>query len=494
MRITVLLALVAVAHGSAAQRPRELEVWTARAIATVLAEIGPEFERTTGYRLRLISDLPAEFARRAKAGEPVDLVISTSATIDQWIRDGRIVAETRTEIARSGIGVEVRAGAPKPDISSVEALKRALLEAKSIAYLRVGSGIYIESLVERLGIADAIKGKVTRPETDIVSEMVARGEVELGLVVITQILTTPGVTLVGPLPPDVQSYVMFTGGVSSNARAPDAARQLITFLTGPTATPVVRAQGMEPSVSPPRDGSCFLLYELGVGEIRRRPSDACRTRVTPASTFKVPHALAALDAGVVSGPDEKLAYDGKGDFPVSARRDHTLASAIQNSVLWYFQRVAERLGIERESVYLRRLAFGNMDATSGLTTFWIGGSLQIAPEEQQSFWLRLYQQQLPVAPAAVEAIKRMLIQPAGVIVNAAGHQPFAAPWPKDVVVSAKTGSATDRSGQRVRWLVGHVRRGSRSFVFVSCAIGSPGLEPNAAIDLAARSLREEGVL
>ena len=442
----------------------------------------------------MISDLPAEFARRAKAGEPVDLVISSSAIVDQWIRDGRIVAETRTEIARSGIGVEVRAGAPKPDISSVEALKRALLEAKSIAYLRVGSGLHIASLVEQLGIADAIKGKVTRPETDIVSEMVARGEVELGLVVITQILTTPGVTLVGPLPPDVQSYVTFTGGVSSNARAPDAARQLITFLTGPTATPVVRAQGMEPSVSPPRDGSCFLLYELGVGEIRRQPADACRTRVTPASTFKVPHALAALDAGVVSGPDEKLAYDGKGDFPVSARRDHTLASAIQNSVLWYFQRVAERLGIERESVYLRRLAFGNMDATSGLTTFWIGGSLQIAPEEQQSFWLRLYQQRLPVAPAAVEAVKRMLIQPAGVIVNAAGHQPFAAPWPKDVVVSAKTGSATDRSGQRVRWLVGHVRRGSRSFVFVSCAIGSSGLEPNAAIDLAARSLREEGVL
>ena len=212
----------------------------------VLAEIGPDFERTTGYRLSITSDLPPAFAQRFSAGEPFDVIVSGSATLDEWSKAGRIVPETRIDIARSGIGVEVRAGAVKPDISSVEAFKRALLEAKSIAFLRVGSGIHVAGLVKRLGIAEAIKAKVTRPESDIVSELVAKGEVELGIVVITQILTTPGVELVGPLPAGVQSYVTFTGAVSATSKAPEAARQLITFLTGATARPVMRKQGMEP--------------------------------------------------------------------------------------------------------------------------------------------------------------------------------------------------------------------------------------------------------
>src|SRR5215216_5798880 len=156
----------------------EIKVWAARAIATVLAEIGPQFERTTGHKLKVSSDLPAAFARRADAGEPFDILISGSSPVDEWIRDGKIIAETRTDIARSGIGVEVRAGGRKPDISSVEAFKRALLDAKSIAYLRVGSGIYLAGLLERLGIADSIKAKVTRPDSDIVSELVAKGEIE----------------------------------------------------------------------------------------------------------------------------------------------------------------------------------------------------------------------------------------------------------------------------------------------------------------------------
>jgi beta-lactamase class D len=241
--------------------------------------------------------------------------------------------------------------------------------------------------------------------------------------------------------------------------------------------------------------SCFLLYELGVGQIRRNPSDACRTRVTPASTFKVPHALAALDAGVIAGPDERMPYVvGSAQWPESARRDHTLSTAIRHSVLWYFQRIAERLGPAREAAYLKKFSFGNMDATSGLTTFWLAGSLRISPEEQQAFWLKFYQDRLPVTPRAMSLVKTMLIQPDGVVVNAAGEQPFGEPWPPDTKVSAKTGSATVGSSQAVRWLVGHVARGTRAFVFVSCVIGGTDLQANAAIDLAARSLREAGVL
>src|SRR6266571_2063538 len=225
---TTALALTLVLAQPVIANSAEIKVWTARALATVLAEIGPQFERTTGHNLNISTGLSTEFVRRANAGGSFDVMINGSGPVDSWIKDGKIIAATRTSIARSGIGVEVRAGARKPDISSVEAFKRALLE--------------------RLGIADAIKSKVTRPESDLVSELVAKGEVELGMVVITQILTTPGVELVGPLPPEIQSYVVFTAGVSVNSRVSDAAKQLMKFLTGPTAIPVIRAQGMEPAL------------------------------------------------------------------------------------------------------------------------------------------------------------------------------------------------------------------------------------------------------
>ena len=225
----------------------EIKIFTTRSIATVLDKIGPEFERTTGHRLIVTTDIAIRMVRRIQAGEPFDFLVAAPGQIDGLIKEGKIVAETRTNLTRSGIGVQVRAGAPKPDISSVEAFKRALLDAKSIAYLKEGqSGVYLAGMIERLGIAEAIKAKVTRPETDIVSELVAKGEVELGMVVITQILTTPGVELVGPLPPEIQSYITFTAGVSTNSSVPGAARDLLKFLTGPSAIPVIKSQGMEP--------------------------------------------------------------------------------------------------------------------------------------------------------------------------------------------------------------------------------------------------------
>jgi len=229
-----------------AVRAAELQVWTARVGATVLAEIGSEFERTTGHTLKLSVDLPDPFLRRIKAGEQFDVLISTAGPIDALIKEGRLAQETRATFARSGIGVEVRKGARKPDIGSVEAFKRAVLDAKSVAYLRIGSGAYLHGLFERMGIAESIKAKVTRPETDGVSEMVARGEVELGMVVSTQILTTPGVDFVGPLPAQIQHYIVFVGAVSANSKAPDAARELMKFLASPRALAVMKAQGMEP--------------------------------------------------------------------------------------------------------------------------------------------------------------------------------------------------------------------------------------------------------
>ena len=243
VRAAAILFLVTIlTHGAA--NAAELKVFTSRAIATVLDKIGPEFERTTGHKLNVISGFSPIFVKQINAGEPFDVVVGPPPTIDGLIKGGKVIADTRTNLVRSGIGVGVRAGAPKPDISSVEAFKRALLNAKSIGYLPTGG---VQQLVDRLGIADAIKSKVTIQASDIASELVAKGELELVVVVVTQILTTPGVELVGPLPPEIQFYTVFTGGVSANSKAPGAARDLIKFLTGPTAIPVIRSQGMEPA-------------------------------------------------------------------------------------------------------------------------------------------------------------------------------------------------------------------------------------------------------
>ena len=245
LQIAALSIVFAFVNGVSAPAS-EITIWTQRAIATVLAEVGPQFEQQTGHKLKVTYDLTANFLKRIDAGEPFDIIVSAApAVMDNLVRRG-ILENTRTPLVRSGIGMEVRAGAPKPDISSVDAFKRTLLEAKSIGYLPAGSGAYLAGLLERLGIADAIKAKVTRPDRDIVSEMVARGDLEIGMVVITQILTTRGVDFVGPLPPEVQHYIEFIAGVSATSKARPAVMELISFLKGPIALPVIHAQGMEP--------------------------------------------------------------------------------------------------------------------------------------------------------------------------------------------------------------------------------------------------------
>ena len=243
----VKMGLLALLAQPVVAPPVTIKVLTTRAISTVLGEAGAEFEAATGYQLDVTTDVAIRMVRRIRAGDPFDVLVASPEQIDALIKEGKIIAETRTGLARSGIGVAVRAGAAKPDLGSVEAFKRALLDAKSIAYLKEGqSGIYLAGLIERLGLTEAIESKVVRPDTDIVSKLVAEGEVELGLVVITQIMTTRGVELAGPLPPGVQSYVVFAAGVSTKSRAPAAGKELIKFLTGPRAKRVMRSQGMEP--------------------------------------------------------------------------------------------------------------------------------------------------------------------------------------------------------------------------------------------------------
>lgn len=239
---------------------------------------------------------------------------------------------------------------------------------------------------------------------------------------------------------------------------------------------------------------CFLLHEVGVGDRRRSPATACKTRVSPQSTFKIPHALAALDAGVVRDANTMFPYDGT-PYPFENwRRDHTLASAMRFSAVWWFQRVARELGPDREREYLRRFDYGNADSSSGLTTFWLGESLAISPEEQLQFLRKLFANTLPVTDQAMRTVREVLVQPAAAVVNATGEHPFAGTWPAGTTVSAKTGSGKTKDGGQVRWLVGHVARGGKQWIFVSCVIGSDKTPALAAVDLAAGALHHEGVL
>jgi molybdate transport system substrate-binding protein len=187
--------------------------------------------------------LSPAFAKRIAAGELFDLMFAPPASLDAYIKSGKLDAGTRTVLVSSDVGVGVRAGALKPDISTVENFKQTLLKAKSITYLSVPG---VPQMLERIGIADAIKSKVIIPDDDVGSELVAKGEVELVIVVITQILTTPGVDLVGPLPPELRVTTSFGGAVSTSTKAPDAGRDLIQFLKSPDNVKVIRTQGMIP--------------------------------------------------------------------------------------------------------------------------------------------------------------------------------------------------------------------------------------------------------
>ena len=225
----------------------ELKIFGSRVTKMIMADIGPSFEQATGYQPVVITDVAAVMKRRIEQGEAFDLAILVNFQTDDLIKSGKLAADTRADIMKAGIGVAVKRGAPKPDIGTVDAFKRTLLEAKSITYLKEGaSTIYLDRLFARLGIAEALAPKTVKPDTESVSERVAAGEVELGLIVIPNILSVPGAELVGPIPAEVQSYIMFTAAVSAQSPHQQAARDLLKRLTSPATVPFIKSKGMEP--------------------------------------------------------------------------------------------------------------------------------------------------------------------------------------------------------------------------------------------------------
>lgn len=247
------LAIAFTALAGRAASAAEIKVLTAGAFKAVLVALAPEFEKD-GHKLVIENDTAGGLVRRVEGGEAFDVAIITPSAIDELIAKGKVAPGTRVNLAKVGIGVMVKEGAAKPDISSVKGFQDALLAAKSISYVDPASGgssgIYLAGLFEKLGIADALKNKTRLKKGGLVADLVTGGEAELGMQQVSEIIPVKGVTLVGLLPAEVQSYTTYAAGIGANAKDSGAAQALVKFLSGPQAKTVLAAKGMEPGSAP----------------------------------------------------------------------------------------------------------------------------------------------------------------------------------------------------------------------------------------------------
>jgi molybdate transport system substrate-binding protein len=226
----------------------EIRVLSAGAVRAIVTELAQAFEKETGHRVSLAFGTVG-VTRKRLADEPADVVIMTDVAIDESSAQGAVVAGSRADIARTGMGVGVRDGAPKPDISTPETLKQALLATRSLTYVDPAqgatSGIHFAGLLRQLGIADAVKPKTTLVPGGYPAELVARGEVEMVVHQISEIVPVKGVTLVGPLPRAVQKVTTYSAGIAGKATAPEAARGFVAFLTSPATKAKLAAAGLD---------------------------------------------------------------------------------------------------------------------------------------------------------------------------------------------------------------------------------------------------------
>jgi molybdate transport system substrate-binding protein len=223
---------------------RTLKVISSLAIKAAYVELVPQFEKASGCEVATEWAGMVDILKRMKAGETADLVIASAAVVDELMQLGRIVPGSRVDLVKSGVGVAVRSGARKPDIGSVEALKRALRAARSIGYSSGPSGVYLSGLFERLGIAEELKPKLTQtPPGVFVGELIARGEFEIGFQQVPELLAVAGIDLVGPLPREIQAITVFSGGIPVAAEEPENAKALLKFLTSPQVAAVKRKAG-----------------------------------------------------------------------------------------------------------------------------------------------------------------------------------------------------------------------------------------------------------
>jgi len=227
--------------------PDTLKILSSNSIRAVMGELVPQFERSSGMSVSVSYDPARVMLARIEKGETGDLAITGSGAIDELVTKGKILAASRRVLARCGVGIAVRAGAPKPDIRTVESLKRMLLAAKSVAYTQEGaSGMHFSGVIERMGIAREVQAKSVRQPGGLIGELVAAGKAEVAIQQVPELRAVPGIELVGPLPEEIQLVTVTCAGIFAGAQQAQAAEEFIRFLTTPAATRVMKARGLEP--------------------------------------------------------------------------------------------------------------------------------------------------------------------------------------------------------------------------------------------------------
>ena len=227
----------------------EIKVLTTGAFKAVVVALVPEFEKATGHKVVVDNGTVGQLQKRVDDGETFDVLVLSPKGIEDYIKSGKIAAGSNARLAKVGVGIMVKEGAPKPDVSTVDAFKQALLNAKTVGYIDPASGgssgIYVADLLVKLGIADQVKPKAKLQKGGHVSDLVKAGEAEVGIHQISEIVGQPGVTMVGPLPTEIQNYTTYAVGLGSGAKQAEAAKAFIKVLTGPPAAAVLKAAGME---------------------------------------------------------------------------------------------------------------------------------------------------------------------------------------------------------------------------------------------------------
>jgi len=228
-------------------RAAEITVFCSNGIRAVMQELVPQFEKATGHHVVITYGLAAALKRQIDAGEPFDLAVLTPQFIDDGIEKGRLVRESRTELARAGMAMAIRKGSTKPDVATTDALKRTLLASPAIAFAKEGAaGTYFVGLIDRLGLTRDLQPKLKPVATGVdVAAAVAKGDASLGIMPLSEILPAPGVEVLGPFPADVQSYLIMVAATRRDSPRTAVASELIRFVTSPSTLSVLKANGMD---------------------------------------------------------------------------------------------------------------------------------------------------------------------------------------------------------------------------------------------------------
>ena len=251
MRAGLVALIAACCLGPVQSQAAEIKLLTTGAFKQVVLALVPDYERQTGNKVTVMNDTAGGVKARVEKGEDIDVAVATPKILNELLAGGKIQSGSETKLAQAGVGVMVKEGAPKPDIGTVEAFKQALLNAKSVAYIDPksggSSGIYVDKLLERLGIADQVRPKAKLKQGGYVADLIVDGSAEIGIHQISEIVPAKGVVLVGPLPKEIQNTTTYAAAITAASAHKDAAAALLKALSGPAAAAVLKAKGMEPA-------------------------------------------------------------------------------------------------------------------------------------------------------------------------------------------------------------------------------------------------------